>query len=330
MTNPVRILVLMLLLPLVASASTNKTETLMTTVELMDGSTVIGKTDVKTVKFFATYGNWDLDFTKVRSIRFANDREKATLRMSNGDTLSGVLGLDHLEITSLIGTLKLNVAHIKRISVSPRGRDRLVLYYRFDEDLGTRVPDESGLGHEGIANGPIWTAEGKVGGAYEFDGRDDYIYYLSRDNAFGIADQITVMAWVRPRAFGHYPFILTERAGYYLNLDPSGKVAVYQYGTNPTGWHLSRTALTIGQWHHVAYTYDGRNVKIYVDGALETTVNVSGKITVPAESYVAIGQDVKSGQPQGSRQLNGTLDEVMLWARALSETEIARFYRTRR
>jgi len=38
----------------------------------------------------------------------------------------------------------------------------------------------------------------------------------------------------------------------------------------------------------------------------------------------------KPRRPQGSRQLNGTLDEVMLWARALSETEIARFYRTRR
>jgi hypothetical protein len=78
----------------------------------------------------------------------------------------------------------------------------------------------------------------------------------------------------------------------------------------------------LGTWTHIAYTYDGANVKGYVDGALKFTT--PGTFSIQAKGNpLRIGLDHTGGQPT-----NGSLDEIRIYNRALTATEIQGDYTT--
>lgn len=127
----------------------------------------------------------------------------------------------------------------------------------------------------------------------------------------------TMAAWVYPvgRATGDRDGIYRKRT--YLTIDPTGKVAVYYYGLASEGYHVSNGTLPLNQWSHIASTYDSHTgqILIYINGALDKTVNTSGLISTAATN-VTVGGD--SGRPY-----NGRLDELRIYNRALSASEIA-------
>ena len=72
-----------------------------------------------------------------------------------------------------------------------------------------------------------------------------------------------------------------------------------------------------GNWHHVAFTYDGTAIRLYVDGALDRTVNIS---------FNTNGQNLKIGNnanPSNGEYFDGTIDEIRIWNIALDDTQIA-------
>ncbi|GEN73308.1 endo-beta-N-acetylglucosaminidase H [Chryseobacterium lathyri] len=77
----------------------------------------------------------------------------------------------------------------------------------------------------------------------------------------------------------------------------------------------SVTALTTNTWNHVAATYDGSAMKIYINGVLDASVAASGNFTANGILYLARNYD-------NSRTLNGFLDEFRVWKRALTASEI--------
>ncbi|MFZ4930660.1 endo-beta-N-acetylglucosaminidase H [Chryseobacterium sp. Mn2064] len=77
----------------------------------------------------------------------------------------------------------------------------------------------------------------------------------------------------------------------------------------------SATALNANTWYHVAATYDGANMKIYINGTLDATKAQSGSIASNGAFNVGYLYNT-------SRNFNGKIDEVRVWKRALTQTEI--------
>ncbi|MGG5209090.1 endo-beta-N-acetylglucosaminidase H [Chryseobacterium sp. MIQD13] len=77
----------------------------------------------------------------------------------------------------------------------------------------------------------------------------------------------------------------------------------------------SIAALTTNTWHHIAATYDGSAMKIYINGVLDASVAASGNFT--ANGILYLGRNYENG-----RTLNGFLDEFRVWKRALTASEI--------
>ena len=200
----------------------------------------------------------------------------------------------------------------------------LVAYWSFDEGTGNTVYDLSGNGNHGTIHGATWT-QGKFGKALSFDGVDDYVD-CGNDESLNITDEITIEAWVK-RA-GDFPtnnignivwrHNYGARTGYRLFAYTNGRVRfavgngsnIYYAGT---GYPLS----TIGEWVHVVGVFDGSYVKLYINGQFNDEVQFSGSF-VEADCNLLISQ--------GAETFNGTIDEVRIYNRALSEEEIRYHY----
>lgn len=77
----------------------------------------------------------------------------------------------------------------------------------------------------------------------------------------------------------------------------------------------SSTGLNTNTWYHIAATYDGTAMKLYINGTLDASVNTTGNFTANGILYLARNYD-------NSRTLNGFLDEFRVWKRALTAQEI--------
>lgn len=211
-------------------------------------------------------------------------------------------------------------------------RDGLISYWTFDEaDIkGGKVKDVIG-GQDAAIIGTPKQVEGKIKGALQFNGTTDYLEVTEDINASKIpAKEITLEAWVFPENFIEW--------GGYLSCfqDNGGFEKGWTLGCN---WQLSFALSTKGaddgdgiltylkanpvdpsQWYHIAGTYDGKTMNIYINGDLENTSQVqSGDINYPDHAFftLAIYKDDNEHFP-----FKGKLDEVRLYKKALSEKEV--------
>jgi hypothetical protein len=198
----------------------------------------------------------------------------------------------------------------------------------FDEGEGDTVKDYSENGNDGVlTNEPEWV-DGQSGGALEFDGRvngvKDHVL-CGRDASINeIADAITITAWVYPMAESNYEYIVSndrdccgQYKGYSLSL---GYTAFQIWDTNSASHRVKLAGKpSLKQWCHLAGTFDGKQLKIYLDGKLSNTAAFDGKIGTPATYEFAIGA---MGYGQGAYNINGIIDEVAVFNVALSDNDI--------
>ncbi|MBI4463410.1 MAG: LamG domain-containing protein, partial [Acidobacteria bacterium] len=190
---------------------------------------------------------------------------------------------------------------------------------------------------QGTNNGTITGttfATGKVGQAFSFDG-NDYVQVL--DSASLEPAKVTLDAWVkRSGSPGTYRYIVTKggydcsNASYALYTGGGGGLQFY-ISPAPGSFRLSPAALTSqvwdGNWHHVAGTYDGTSVRLYLDGAEIG----SGTATTVSIGYSFPNDDFYMGRFGISSCLSGLyfsgqIDEVEVFNRALSASEISAIY----
>ena len=213
--------------------------------------------------------------------------------------------------------------------------DDLVGYWKLDETSGP-ARDSSGYGHDGVWNGtPLASSdtpdvEFKNEYSMEFDGATDHIDVGDPARLRGM-DQLTVAAWVKQRSTGSVQTIV----GYWGNSSPinsrkywirvnGSAIQGYVYTTQPAqeGGTFSTTDLTDG-WHHIAMTWNGTNLRMYIDG-VDTGVTYAGigSINGNSQNDLYIGREQASGIP-----FNGFIDEVRIYKRALTVSEIANLAR---
>jgi hypothetical protein len=202
----------------------------------------------------------------------------------------------------------------------------LVGLWHFDGD----ALDSSGNNNNGaVEGGASYVDNPTMGQALSFDGVDDYVG-CGNDTSLNITQAITIEAWVKPSGFPTNPnhsTIATKALAYYFQVADDGHLRVYQYGTDPAGYHSSNNPISLDVWQHVAYTYDGNNVKMFINGVLDTTITVTGTINTSI-MHLGIGMNLNAiGNPYSGyyRQFQGEIDEVRIWNRALTDNELIRY-----
>lgn len=202
----------------------------------------------------------------------------------------------------------------------------LVSWYRAEADAA-----DSAYGNHAQLVGGATVAAGKVGQAFSFDGVDDEVRAPHNLNQ-NPGNQITIEAWINPDTLDHGRPIAQKRSagnvgGFTLETTHSsipgepanGLQFVLWLGSTPTQSRIATPAevLTTGAWQHVAATYDGTAMKIYVSGNEVASQAASGPIADTSEPVV-IGRNVVIP----SFAWDGLIDEVSLYNRALSQAEI--------
>ena len=200
----------------------------------------------------------------------------------------------------------------------------LVGLWRFNGN----ADDSSVNANDGTVSGATYV-DSPMGQALSFDGDGNYVG-CGNDTSLDITQAITIEAWVKPSAFLANPdhsTIATKALAYYFQVDGSGYLRVYQYNTSPAGYHSSNNPILLNVWQHVAYTYDGSNVRMFINGVLDKTIPVTGTIQV-SNKHLGIGMNLDaSGNPYPNfyRQFRGEIDEVRIWNRALDASELIRY-----
>jgi len=198
-----------------------------------------------------------------------------------------------------------------------------VAAYGFDEGEGAVLHDSSEGGHDGAISGAAWSANGRYGGALDFDGQDDVVTVPDHDD-LDLTDSFTIEAWVRPENLG------TIIKPVLSKLDPSASNVGYalraRHASSPAGHVkdsegalnvLGEEALPTEAWSHLAFTSDGEELRLYVDG--ELVRSNAAKLPAVSTADLRIG-----GHGVGSSlYFDGLIDEVRLYEEPLSETQIA-------
>lgn len=187
------------------------------------------------------------------------------------------------------------------------------------EESFTQTNDLSGNGNNGyMMNGVTYD---HTDNAFDFDGVDDYIdlNYKTQHTTY------TLSAWVNTDSSSlDLPIISNSYRGSADNglivlditADNKPQIAIYNDGwIYPTG----STILTDGQWYMVTATYDGTNLKIYLNGNLENSLSVSYSLLPEVDDW-RIGQK-KSGS--STQQFIGKINSPTIYDKALTSTEVS-------
>jgi hypothetical protein len=196
------------------------------------------------------------------------------------------------------------------------------------KNIGTRFdaidgPNEGGF-ISAISEG--FNASGlHAGEALDFDGIDDFVGIPDTNGRFDFDTAFTVEAWVKPASFtGGGGFKAIAQGATTLPPFTTHGWALFLEGPDYSNWGLTVCtpacnaatsgpgSLQVGQWQHVAGSYDGASIRIYRNGALVATTPWAGNVA--DVNFVLIGRWIES--------FHGRIDEVRLWNVARSQAEI--------
>ena len=201
----------------------------------------------------------------------------------------------------------------------------LVAYYTCNDGSGTTLTSSctntSGL--DGLINGsPAWIASPiqYAANALSFDGIDDVVV-IPAAGSLDITTAITLEAWVYP----------TKNSGVQNVINKSGNAANtgYIFPRTDDGWAhaviylhiggwrtLSAVYPSLNAWHHLAATYDGATIKLYIDGVLSASQAQTGTITTNSNPLTL------GNQTGFSEYFGGSADEFRVWNVARTQAQI--------
>jgi hypothetical protein len=158
--------------------------------------------------------------------------------------------------------------------------------------------------------------------ALQFDGVDDYVE-VPDNPSIQINNNITLECWIKFESGGTYqPRIISkgpDGQGYELLLTNESTVCNLEFRIGP-GDLVSQTSLFAGNWYHVASTYNGNFLKLYINGLLDTTIVGSGNLNL-SNLNLFIGQKSTGAWDK----YKGVMDDVRIWNIALSESNIQNY-----
>lgn len=308
-------------------------------------------TTVVTGSWYNLYCSYD-DSLKVVTL-YVNGVKSATSSTGSGTLTDGGTGLQKFLVgrstvaspqywLSTIDEVRIynrslypeEVAKLYKMTAPDNPDTGLKGYWSFNgpDVSGTTAYDRSGAGNNGtLTNGPTVTA-GKIGQALSFNGTSQYVLKTSSSASLNITGNMTMSVWVYPKnVSGGEQTIFMRSTGsdtgqYSLNLQGSsgGKFAGYFWGINPYPLIVSSFVPSNNTWYQVSLVFTaGSNVKLYVNGVLDGTVATASSIGSYANQNFVIGAFKDSTLTQ---YFNGVIDEVRIYNRAFTQTEVTNLY----
>jgi len=197
----------------------------------------------------------------------------------------------------------------------------------FDEGQGDTVKDSSGNGNDGVIEGAQWT-NGKFGSALQFDGVTTRVVIPSSDS-LNVPEQVTVEAWIFPtelhddiNAVAQKWGDLSNRRQYQIGvIDVDGTARFYVSHTGTDHQRPIGEGVAANQWTHLAGTFDGTTIRVFVNGKLSAELESPGAIAqTDMEFFIGgYGPDEEYAQ---NRHFKGIIDEVRVSDVALTEDDI--------
>ena len=210
---------------------------------------------------------------------------------------------------------------------TPTPATGLVAAYNFNEGSGTTVGDASGHGITGILQGATWTTAGRYGGALSFNGSSGYVD-LGNPAPLQITTSMTWSAWVKsatnPSDDGQIVAKSDNASGWQLKTSPDTGQHTFGVrisgGVNELAKRYSTTVRSLSVWYHVAGVYNSAagTLNLYVNGVLDNGVLIG---TIPT-SQLNSPVNVNIGRRFAGYYFSGVIDELRIYNRALSQTEI--------
>lgn len=239
---------------------------------------------------------------------------------------AGFHGTDSFSFTVQDGTTVSAPATVSVTVIAGPG-DGLVGWWKMDELGGSVVADSSGRGNHGSMSGGTWIP-GKTGSALKLNGTDGHATIPDSEDLDGLA-AMTMAAWIRlERMPPQIVAPLAKETGdqsYRIIVGSSG-AAQFVAATADNGWYAAGgwvdappNTFAAGKWQHVVGTYDGARLRFYVDGRLVGTGShaLSGAVRngISPLTFGLAGD-------YGGNYFDGAMDDVRLYHRALSPTEV--------
>ncbi len=181
---------------------------------------------------------------------------------------------------------------------------------------------------DGTVNGATFEAAGQIDGALRFDGVDDLVDLGGVDVA---GNRLTLALWVRFDAVPTVDSRFISKANgtaeashfWMLGVDENGATTRWRTRLRTNGSTITvesaPVTLVPDQWYHVATTYNGSTVRLYVDGTEVGSQGKIGNLNTDASVDAALGDQPPGA---GSRPHDGLLDDVRIYSRGLSQAEV--------
>lgn len=339
------------------------------TVELRDGSRVVGTSVEKNLKFHsALLGDIRLAVKDIRLADFVSSNS-VNLKASNGDLLVLQPAESVFALKTGFGKVELAMDSIRKLSVSAGStvvpqREGLVGFW-----AGNGNADDSTGQHPGELIGGADFVPGPQGQAFRF-GLPGSFVKIPKSSDLNPSTQVTIEFWMNVAAentMGNYQGLVTsDFYGVEISHGYGGKMGVNFFVSTTANQPIRRfggyedqaflpglrsqitsvanfthvsdangggAPVSAGQWHHVAATYDGTELRLFIDGhPWGNPMPCTGVIApMRLESFVAIGsEDGRTTCPDcvGQRYFKGCISNVAIFNRALKATEIREDYET--
>ena len=202
---------------------------------------------------------------------------------------------------------------------------KLIGRWPLDETSGDVVHDVIAGNNGDFVGGDLEWVQAMFDNGLLFEGTGKYVN-IPKAAELEPADSLTFSMWV------NFNSLATNRQDIFCYADSyqimkMGSVfwgGIHQGG----GWHNPEgvTPIETGKWYFVAETYDGKDVKLYVNGVLDGTIAAAGKIEYLANVEFWFGGAAGDvGQPYW---FDGIMDEIEVWDKAMTEDEIMALYQS--
>lgn len=305
------------------------------TIELRDGSRLVGTSGEKSLKFHsALLGDLKLEIKDIRSVECISSNS-TKLVTSAGDTLD-VSFSEPITVKTSFGKVDLAADSIRKITVLAMSGP------------GGYPPGLAGLwtgsseGKDSVAGDDaqlidVTFADGIDGQAFSFNGVSSEIKIpASAAVDLGAHEGFTLMAWIKPMdVSGIHPifqWLVNETwdgdaLSMWMGMQPDENGVLRAFMADGGGFVVSQQGVLVpGVFQHIAFTYDkaSGNATLYVNGVTVAQRTMTAGISNRTKGDLWVGRsDVRPGNWSTGRTYSGLVDDIAIFDRVLTESEIA-------
>lgn len=239
-------------------------------------------------------------------------------------------GLTYTSVTPVVGSTYNADATLTVMLHSLLFSD-IIAYYKFDDNLNNYVSQY------GTATSSNTTyVDGKSGKALLFNGSTSKCI-VPKDISVRGRSRVSVSLWFNINSFGNKNTLYAEeiKNTYFLRFGleilSTGNILglLRNFDSNTTSKSIDGGSVSLQEWHFAVFTFDahGQIAKLHVDGVLKGTVATSSDPipdTAPART-ISVGY-FDGMSPSESGAIDGMIDELCIWSKALTDTEVSELY----